>query len=72
MSILSIAHGTESAAFGALRKEASGLGERYRRWRLYRRSVVELSALSGHELADLGLSRSGIRSAAHDAVYGVN
>ena len=38
----------------------------------YRRTVRELSALSNRDLADLGLHRSGIRAAAHKAVYGTN
>ncbi|WP_316013890.1 DUF1127 domain-containing protein [Roseobacter sp. HKCCA0434] len=38
-------------------------------WRQYRRTVNELSALSGAELADLGLSRASIHSAAYEAVY---
>lgn len=39
-------------------------------YRAYRRTVSELSELSALELADLGLSRSGIRAAAYEAVYG--
>lgn len=41
------------------------------RYRLYRKTVSELSALSIRELEDLGLSRSSIRSAAYDATYGM-
>ena len=37
---------------------------------MYRKTVSELSALSRLELADLGLNYSGIRFAAHEAVYG--
>lgn len=39
-------------------------------WGLYRRTVCELSDLSGRDLADLGLHRREIRRVAHDAVYG--
>lgn len=39
-------------------------------YRSYRRTVRELSELSNHDLADLGLHRSAIRSAAAKAVYG--
>lgn len=42
--------------------------ERARR-ALYRRTVRELSALSNRDLADLGISRSAIRSLAHEAAY---
>lgn len=39
-------------------------------YRAYNRTVAELSNLSNRELADLGLSRASIRSAATQAVYG--
>jgi len=37
---------------------------------LFRQTVSELNALSSRELDDLGLSRSAIRGAAHEAAYG--
>ncbi|MFS4582616.1 DUF1127 domain-containing protein [Phaeobacter sp. C3_T13_0] len=40
------------------------------RYRLYRQTIDELSTLSGRELADLGLSRSMLRSVAYEAAYG--
>ncbi len=36
----------------------------FRKWRNYRRTVTELSALSNRELDDLGISRGDIRSVA--------
>ena len=42
----------------------------YAKWRTYRTTVNELSALSNRDLADLGLSRSMISSVAHEAAYG--
>jgi len=39
-------------------------------YRLYRRSVSELSDLSVRELADLGLHRSEIKRVAHETIYG--
>ncbi|KIC07892.1 hypothetical protein RA19_22515 [Leisingera sp. ANG-M1] len=39
------------------------------RYRLYRQTVNELSALSGRELADLGLNRSEIKRVAYQAAY---
>ena len=38
--------------------------------RMYRKTVDELSALSGSELGDLGLTRGSIHATAHRAVYG--
>ena len=46
------------------------LMQRFEDYRAYRRTVAELSALSSHELSDLGLNQSTIRAAAHEAVYG--
>ena len=37
---------------------------------VYRQTVKELDALSNRELADLGLSRSSIRSIAIEAAFG--
>lgn len=39
------------------------------RFRLYRQTVNELSALSGRDLADLGLNRSEIKRVAYQAAY---
>ena len=39
-------------------------------YRLYRRTIRELSQLSAHDLADLGLHRSEIRRVARETVYG--
>jgi len=44
--------------------------QRFAAWVLYRRTVRELSDMSGRELADLGLHRSEIRRVAYDSVYG--
>jgi uncharacterized protein YjiS (DUF1127 family) len=45
------------------------LAERVRRYRVYRRTLVELQALTPRELADLGLHPSMIRSIAYQAAY---
>lgn len=39
-------------------------------YRLYRRTLAELEALSDRELQDLGMSRLCIRDVAREAVYG--
>lgn len=41
----------------------------YAKWRVYRNTVNELSALTNRDLADLGLSRSMISSIAYEAAY---
>lgn len=46
------------------------LREAFQRHRVYSETVSELSQLSDMELADLGLSRSGIKRVALDAAYG--
>lgn len=53
------------ARFGSLRA-------RYARYRLYRRTLNELSALGDRDLADLGLHRSMLRRAAYQAAYEAN
>lgn len=55
------------ARFSAL---TANFGERVARYRLYRQTLGELSALSNRELSDLGISRSQITSIAMDAAYG--
>ncbi len=40
------------------------------KWRVYRRTVDELSMLSDRDLADLGLNRSMIERIAIEAAYG--
>lgn len=45
------------------------LGVKFKRFRLYRQTVNELSELSGRELADLGLNRSMIKRVAYQAAY---
>lgn len=49
-----------SAAFNAL-------STRYKNYRLYRETFDGLSALSDHDLADLGLGRSDLRRVAEEA-----
>ncbi|MFY0310269.1 DUF1127 domain-containing protein [Leisingera sp. D0M16] len=39
------------------------------RYRLYRKTVSELSELSARDLADLGLNRSEIKRVAYQAAY---
>lgn len=45
------------------------LAERYAKYKTYRETLTELQSLSGRELADLGLSRSNLKSVAYEAAY---
>ena len=45
------------------------LKDRVARYRLYRKTVTELSALNGRELADLGICRAQIRALAYEVAY---
>ena len=46
------------------------LKDKWVRYRVYRQTLKELCELSGRELADLGMHRSNLRSAAYAAAYG--
>ncbi|MCB2126348.1 MAG: DUF1127 domain-containing protein [Rhodobacteraceae bacterium] len=46
------------------------LGEKWRRYGVYRETVRQLNVLSDRDLADLGIHRSEIVSIATDAAYG--
>ena len=55
------------AAFGGIFAALNKLTEAMQRWRVYRTTVNELSALSDRDLSDLGVSRASIRRLALDA-----
>lgn len=44
---------------------------RFANYRTYRKTISELSELSGRELEDLGLSRSMIKRVSLEAAYGL-
>ena len=46
------------------------LAERYAKHRVYRNTLEELQALTGRELADLGMTRGNLKSVAYEAAYG--
>ena len=48
------------ATQGSTRGFIEGLVSRFQAWRIYRKTVAELSALSDRELDDIGLIRSEI------------
>ena len=45
---------------------------RFTQYRMYRKTLDELSTLSSRELNDLGLNRSMLKNVAREAAYGVN
>jgi len=53
-----------------IRSVASPLLVRIKHYRLYRKTLNELSALTNRELADLGLSRAGLQIKAWDSAKG--
>ena len=59
-----------ASTFGKAVAATANIGETIQLKRQYNKTVSELSALSSTELADLGLTRSGIRATAYMAVYG--
>ncbi|PIE13023.1 MAG: hypothetical protein CSA70_07100 [Rhodobacterales bacterium] len=63
------AHGA-AHGFTALTQAIHGLVERFAKYRLYRRTLAELASVPTRELDDLGLSRTNLRMAAFEAVYG--
>lgn len=56
--------------FGSVSATLSTLIEAATQYRMYRKTVTELSKLSSRDLADLGLARSSIKAIAMEAVYG--
>ena len=59
-----------AARRGGLAGRIEGIRTSYAQWRVYRRTVAELSALSDRDLSDLGLGRASIRAVALEAAYG--
>lgn len=61
---------TTSSFHFSIMKSVSDMVESIQKRRLYRRTLRELSALSNHDLNDLGIGRGEIRAVAYDAIYG--
>jgi len=58
-----------SPILGRIAGTFTDLMERRAKYRVYRQTLNELSELSGRDLADLGISRSNIKSVAYEAAY---
>jgi len=63
-----LTHNTAKGASVLARLHAAtdALFDRVNRYRMYRRTFAELSALTNHELADIGLHRSELRGVARE------
>lgn len=64
MATLTHTHAKGASLLARLNAAAQIVSERYAQYRLYRRTLNELGALTGRELADLGLHRSQLRRVA--------
>ena len=60
----------ETGLVGKLQAIKTDLSQRYARYRVFRDTVNDLAILPDSVLADMGLNRSMIRSAAIEATYG--
>ena len=70
MAFLNISHSFEATILERASATWKSMSEQYAQYRLQRRTLNELSALSNRDLADLGIHRSNIRAAAHAATHG--
>jgi len=70
MAFLNTSHSFETNIVERASATWTSMSELFAQYRLQRRTMNELSALSNHELADLGIHRSNIRATAHAATRG--
>lgn len=61
---------TKPSLLNILADKVDGLKKSYAQYRVYTRTVAELSELSTRDLNDLGIGRGEIRSIAREAAYG--
>ncbi|GHA52264.1 hypothetical protein GCM10008927_17050 [Amylibacter ulvae] len=61
---------TKPSLLNILADKIDGLKKSYAQYRVYARTVAELSELSTRDLNDLGIGRGQIRAIARDAAYG--
>ena len=67
---LPVAFATYDSLLSGLFGKFAALRARFARWRLFRRTLAELSALDRRELDDLGLPYGDLPNVAWQAVYG--
>ena len=73
MAVLLLNQGTvrNQAGQGRIAKFLADARDYMARRSVYRQTLRELNELTERDLADLGMSRSNIRSVAYDAAWGV-
>jgi uncharacterized protein YjiS (DUF1127 family) len=73
MAVLVLNQGTvrNQAGQGRIAKFLADARDYMARRSVYRQTLRELNELTERDLADLGMSRSNIRSVAYDAAWGV-
>ncbi|WP_166416210.1 DUF1127 domain-containing protein [Cochlodiniinecator piscidefendens] len=70
MATVSTTRSFDAGIFDRATTAFTSATERFAQYRTFRKTVRELSELSGRELADLGIARSAIHSVAYEATYG--
>ncbi len=70
MANVSIIRGAEAGIVDRISATITALRDSYQRYKMYRQTLNELSALSDRDLHDLGLHRSSIGAVAQEAAYG--
>lgn len=70
MAYVSGIRGTETGISGRIAGMVNNLRDTWRRNRVYRETVRELSALSARDLADIGIQRSQIHAISAKAAFG--
>ena len=67
--MMSMTHVSTLAPLSRVRGHLHEISQRIERYRLFQRTLSELSALSDRDLYDLGITRGMVRDVAHDAAY---
>lgn len=69
MAFVSHIRATQTGTQNPISTAFHNMLERFKEYRLYRKTLAELNQLSDRELADIGLSRSMARRVAFDATH---
>lgn len=69
MAYVTVANPAQSDLMARVQSVFASAKEANARRQMYNKTLSELQTLSRHELADLGLSQSSLRSVAYETVY---